>query len=55
LNGLLREYFPKGFDLADVSQEHIQQKVDALNRRPRKGLGFKTPFEVYYDMVLHLV
>lgn len=54
-NGLLREYFPKGFDFADVSEEHIQQKVDALNRRPRKCLGFKTPFEVYYDTVLHLV
>ena len=54
-NGLLREYFPKGIDFADVSEEHIQQKMDALNRRPRKCLGFKSPYEVYYDTLLHLV
>ena len=54
-NGLLKEYFPKDFDFADFSQEHIQQKMDALNRRPRKCLGFKTPYQVYYDTVLHLV
>jgi len=54
-NGLLKEFFPKGFDFADFSQEHIQQKMDVLNRRTRKCLGFKTPYQVYYDTVLHLV
>jgi len=54
-NGLVREYFPKGFDFSTVSDEVVQQKVDELNRRPRKCLAFKTPFEVYYDTVLHLV
>lgn len=53
-NGLLREYFPKGFDLTDLSDEYIQDKVDELNKRPRKCLGYRTPYEVYYLMALHL-
>ena len=35
-NGLLREYFPKGSDLSKYSDEQIQNKVDELNKRPRK-------------------
>lgn len=54
-NGLLREYVPKGFDFSNVSEEYIQQRIDELNKRPRKCLDFKTPYEVYYDTVLHLV
>jgi len=47
-NGLLREYFPKSKDISDIPDEYIQAKVDELNHRPRKCLGYKTPFEVYY-------
>jgi len=54
-NGLLREYFPKGKDISELTDEYIQAKVDELNHRPRKCLGYKTPFEVYYSKVLHLV
>lgn len=54
-NGLLREYFPKGADLNDISDEYIQSKVDEINRRPRKCLGYRTPYEVYYSVTLHLV
>lgn len=54
-NGLLREYFPKGQDLAIYSEEYIQQKFDELNHRPRKCLGYRTPYEVYFDIALHLV
>lgn len=53
-NGLLREYFPKGRDLTDVSEEYIQKMYDKLNKRPRKCLGYKTPYEVYYSTVLQL-
>lgn len=53
-NGLLREYFPKHSDLDDVSEEYIQSKVDEMNKRPRKCLGFRTPYEVYYSTMLHL-
>lgn len=53
-NGLLREYFPKNSDLSDISDTEIQAKEDKLNLRPRKCLGFKTPFEIYFTTVLHL-
>lgn len=54
-NGLLREYFPKGTDLSKYSDDYIQSKVDELNKRPRKCLGYLTPYEVYFSTVLHLV
>jgi IS30 family transposase len=44
-NGLLRQYFPKGTDLARWSAEEIQAVANALNSRPRKTLGWKTPAE----------
>lgn len=45
-NGLLREYFPKGLDLATVTDDALQAAVDQLNNRPRKRHGFLTPNEV---------
>lgn len=53
-NGLLREYFPKGQDFTIMSEEYIQSKVDEMNKRPRKCLGYRTPYEIYYSEVLHL-
>lgn len=53
-NGLLREFFPKGHDLADVTPQAIQTVEDELNFRPRKALGFRTPFEVHFSSLLHL-
>ena len=47
-NGLVREYFPKKMELIDVTQEQVQWAVDRINHRPRKVLGFRTPFEVYF-------
>ncbi len=44
--GLVREYFPKGTDLAKVSDEQIQAVQDKLNSRPRKCLNYLTPHEV---------
>jgi IS30 family transposase len=44
-NGLLRQYFPKGTDLSRWSDQEIQAVVNALNTRPRKTLGWKTPAE----------
>ena len=54
-NGLLREYFPKHQDIAQYPDEYIEKAVLALNNRPRKCLQWRTPYEVYFDEVLHLV
>lgn len=50
-NGLLRRYFPKGTDFRKVSDEDLQDVVFEINSRPRKCLDFKTPIEVYNDLV----
>ncbi len=42
-NGLLRQYFPKGTDLAGYSQKDLDAVAHQLNTRPRKTLGFTTP------------
>jgi IS30 family transposase len=42
-NGLLRQYFPKGTDLAHYSQAELNIVARRLNGRPRKTLGFRTP------------
>jgi transposase, IS30 family len=44
--GLLRRYLPKGMDLKTVTPKHLQSLQNKLNHRPRKCLGFKTPYEV---------
>ena len=45
-NGLLRQYFPKGTDLARHGASELAAVAAALNSRPRKTLGWRTPAEV---------
>ena len=42
-NGLLRQYFPEGTDLARYSQANLNTVARRLNMRPRKTLGYDTP------------
>ena len=51
-NGLLRQYFPKGTDLAKHSTNDLDAVAAALNSRPRKTLGWKTPAEALNDYLL---
>lgn len=53
-NGLLRQYYPKKFDFTKITQQDLDVVVAALNRRPRKKLGFRTPAECFPFPVLHL-
>jgi transposase, IS30 family len=53
-NGLLRQYFPKGTDLARWSAEEIDAVAATLNSRPRKTLGWKTPAEALNEQLLSL-
>ena len=50
-NGLLRQYFPKGTDLSRWSAEDLEAVALALNNRPRKVLGWKTPAEVFSEQL----
>ena len=48
-NGLIRQYFPKSMDFTSINKDDIRWVMDRLNHRPRKKLGFKTPYEVFYN------
>jgi IS30 family transposase len=50
LNGLIRRYLPKKTDFKTISKKQIKQIEYLLNSRPRKRLGWKTPYEVFYNM-----
>ena len=47
LNGLIREFFPKGTNFGDISESEAQRAMDILNNRPRKCLKWATPAEVF--------
>jgi IS30 family transposase len=51
-NGLLRQYFPKGMALINITEGQVQRAVERLNHRPRKVLGFRSPHEVLFGVVL---
>jgi IS30 family transposase len=53
-NGLLRQYFPKGTDLSRWSAVEIEAVAHALNTRPRKTLGWKTPAEAFKEHLLFI-
>lgn len=46
-NGLVRQYFPKKSSFDNITTHDLQRVVKKLNHRPRKCLGYKTPFEIF--------
>ena len=48
MNGLIRQYFPKGTDFDQVTDEEIAAVERKLNMRPRKRLGDRAPIKVFY-------
>ncbi|GCE75132.1 hypothetical protein CBZ_01880 [Cellulomonas biazotea] len=53
-NGLLRQYFPKGTDLSRWPAEDLLAVQAAINSRPRKVLGWRTPAEVLDEQLRSL-
>ena len=53
MNGLVRQYLPKGTDLSIYSQEQLDAIADEINNRPRKGLGVRSPLAVYRELLVN--
>ncbi len=50
INGLIRQYIPKGYTMADITDHGIARIERKLNNRPRKALGYETPLEVFNQL-----
>lgn len=53
-NGLLREFFPKGHDFAEVTDKQLADAIRLINNHPRKCLGWRSAHEAFMDQVLLL-
>ena len=54
-NGLIRQYFPKGTDFNEVTDEEVASVLDRLNNRPRKTRGGKSPNELFMGQRVDLL
>lgn len=48
-NGLIRQYLPKGTSMAMLTQKQCNTIAHRINTRPRKRLGYKSPWQCFYD------
>ncbi len=53
-NGLIRECCPKSTDLECFDPAFFTAFTSKINLRPRKCLGWRSPFEVFFNQLLHL-
>lgn len=51
LNGLVRQYFPKGTNFDTIDDQEVKKVENILNNRPRKRYGFKSPNEVFAEAI----
>ncbi|RMG37521.1 MAG: IS30 family transposase, partial [Gammaproteobacteria bacterium] len=49
MNGLIRQYFPKGTDFDQMTDKEIAEVERKLNMRPRKCLGYQAPIEMFCE------
>ena len=45
------QYIPKGTNFENITKQQIVEIENRLNHRPRKTLGWKTPYEVFHEKV----
>lgn len=50
INGLIRQYIPKGSSFENLTKKDIQVIENKLNHRPRKSLNWRTPYEAFHDV-----
>lgn len=51
-NGLVRDYFPAGTDFALIKKQRLKEVQNQLNERPRHVLDYRTPKEVFEEMII---
>ena len=51
-NDILRFFFPKGYNFHSLDNETLQNIVLSINLRPKKCLGWKSPFEAFFGVAL---
>lgn len=51
LNGLLREFYPKGRNLSRVSETTLQKNLALINARPKKVLSYASPQDLFYSFL----
>jgi transposase, IS30 family len=54
MNGLIRQYFPKGTSFETITNEQVKAAENKLNNRPRKRFGFKSPNQIYLHHLTNL-
>ena len=55
LNGLLREFYPKGRNLSRVSPHTLNKNLALINARPKKVLGFRKPVDLFDSSIQNLL
>jgi transposase, IS30 family len=51
INGLIRQYLPRHSNMNKITQDDIYEIQEKLNNRPRKSLGYKTPNQIYSQLI----
>lgn len=54
-NGLLRRYFPKKTYFSNIEKEQLNKVVGEINQRPRKRLGYRSPYEKFWGVKLRML
>ncbi len=53
MNGLVRQYLPKGTDLSVYSQKQLDAITDEINNRPIKGLDVRCTLAAYRELLIN--